>query len=208
MHYFTKFRFVFGISIVASILSKFRPRSDRSGKVDKSVFCASSHHVKLQFLQNHSSSVWSWTWAVFFSSAALIRIQLGIWVLETNNIIFADPDHNQLEKVICLWYFETFVNFFDICLHSSTSKHQQLSRIFSGIVITKQSWQNKSPFFLTNLFAKEAIQIPSQDAKTVSFQFPCALSKCTSCLTWLRVFDVCFLTTNPLSIHYRSLVWL
>ena len=41
--------------------------------------------------------------------------------------------------------FWDFVNFFDICLHSS--KHQQLSRIFwifSGIVITKQNWQKKS----------------------------------------------------------------
>ena len=82
---------------------------------------------------------------------ALIKIQLVMWVLETNNIIFADPDHNQLEKVICLWYFETLSTFstFVYILQSINSFHGFFRELWSqsktGKIKVLSSWQISSP---------------------------------------------------------------
>ena len=127
MHYFTKFRFVFGISIVASILSKFRPRSDRSGKVDKSVFWASSHHVKLQFIIansefqsfiNHSSSVWSCLELErsSFHRPNWSKFNLECWFWRQITLFSLIQTITNLKKMLVIFW--DFVNFFDICLYS------------------------------------------------------------------------------------------
>ena len=164
-------------------ISKFRTRSDHSGKVDKSVFWTSSHHVKLHFLQIQN-----------FNFSSIILLPFGLVYLNLSGLLFighidqnstwnvgsGDQEIYSLSMFSALDWFTKLVHNDAQVILASSCLFEVPSELCLHFFRVSTFLRKTSTIFSTHLKPNQFESLwldPSHDAKTIQSFFWFTMSK-------------------------------